>query len=71
MPDGDQGSTVMSGPTESATARHWKEILTALFKVGAFKLMVAGAVLGVLRSRLPAIPGFKAVAQLVGEATRS
>jgi len=39
--------------------------------VGAFKLVAAGAALGVLRSRLPAIPGFKAVVQLVGEATRS
>ena len=37
--------------------------------VGAFKLMAAGAVLGVLRSYLPAIPGFKAVAHLVREAT--
>jgi len=38
--------------------------------VGAFKLMAAGAVLDVLRSYLPAIPGFKAVAHVVGEATR-
>src|SRR5499426_749151 len=38
--------------------------------VGAFKLMAAGAVLGVLRSYLPAIPGFKAVAHVVGEAVR-
>jgi chromate transport protein ChrA len=38
--------------------------------VGAFKRMAAGAVLGVLRSYLPAISGFKAIAHLVGEATR-
>jgi len=38
--------------------------------VGAFKRMAAGAVLGVLRSYLPAIPGFKAVGHLVGEPTR-
>ena len=28
------------------------------FRIGAFNLMIAGAVLGVLRRRLPAIPGF-------------
>jgi chromate transporter len=32
-----------------------------LFRVGAFKLMIAGAVLGLLRSRLPLVPGFRAL----------
>ncbi len=36
-----------------------------VFRVGAFKLMIAGAILGVLRSRLPAIPGFKAAELLI------
>ena len=37
--------------------------VTALmvFQIGAFKLMVGGAILGVLRSHLAAIPGFQAV----------
>jgi chromate transporter len=29
----------------------------SVFRIGAFKLMIAGAVLGMLKSRLPAIPG--------------
>jgi len=33
------------------------------FGIGAFKLMGAGAVLGVLRSQAPELPGFKALAQ--------
>jgi chromate transporter len=36
-----------------------------VFRIGVFKLMIAGAILGVLRSRLPAIPGFKAVEYLI------
>jgi len=41
--------------------------VTALmvFQIGAFKLMVGGAILGVLRSHLAAIPGFKAVKYLI------
>jgi len=34
-------------------------------RIGAFRLMIAGALLGVLRSRLPATLGFKAVGRLV------
>ena len=34
-------------------------------RIGAFKLMVAGAILGVLRSRLPAVGGFKAMGRLI------
>ena len=34
-------------------------------RIGAFKLMVAGAILGVLRSRLPAVAGFKAMGRLI------
>jgi chromate transporter len=40
-------------------------VAVMLFRVGAFKLMIAGAILGVLRSRLPAIPGFKAAELLI------
>jgi chromate transporter len=36
-----------------------------VFRIGAFKLMIAGAVLGVLRSRLPVIPGITAAARLI------
>jgi chromate transporter len=36
-----------------------------VFRIGVFKLMIAGAILGVLRSRLPAILGFKAVEHLI------
>jgi chromate transporter len=39
------------------------------FRIGAFKLMVAGAVVGVLRSSLPAMPGFKAVQRLIAWTT--
>ena len=35
MPNSDQGPTVMNGPTDSTTARPWKEILTAFLKLGA------------------------------------
>ena len=34
-------------------------------RIGAFKLMIAGAILGVLRSRLPAVVGFKAMGRLI------
>ncbi len=34
-------------------------------RIGAFRLMIAGAILGVLRSRLPAIFGFKAMGRLI------
>jgi chromate transporter len=40
-------------------------IALMVFRVGAFKIMITGAVLGALRSRLPAIPGFKAAAYLI------
>src|SRR5215813_10726740 len=36
-------------------------------KLGVFKLMMAGAALGILRSRLPAIFGFKTAGQLLAE----
>src|SRR5438034_9562758 len=36
-----------------------------IFRIGVFKLMIAGAVLGVLRSYLPVIRGFKAVGRLI------
>ena len=36
-----------------------------VWRTGVFKLVMAGAVLGVLRSRIPAIPGFKAVEHLI------
>lgn len=36
-----------------------------VWRIGVFKLVMAGAVLGVLRSRIPAIPGFKAVEHLI------
>jgi len=39
------------------------------FRIGALKLMVAGAVVGVLRSSLPAMPGFKAVQRLIAWTT--
>jgi len=39
------------------------------FRIGAFKLMIAGALLGVLRSSLPAMPGFKAVQRLIAWTT--
>ena len=35
------------------------------FRIGAFKLMIAGALLGALRSSLPAMRGFKAVQRLI------
>ncbi len=38
------------------------------FRIGAFKLMIAGALLGVLRSALPAMRGVKAVQRLIGTA---
>lgn len=31
------------------------------WRIGSAKLMVAGAVLGILRSRLPSLPGLRAV----------
>ena len=40
-------------------------IALMVFRVGAFKIMITGAILGVLRSRLPAIPGFKAAEYLI------
>jgi chromate transporter len=40
-------------------------LVLVVFRIGAFKLMIAGAILGVLRSYLPAIPGFKAVRHLI------
>jgi len=36
-----------------------------VLQIGVFKLMLAGAVLGVLRSHLPVIRGFKAAARLI------
>ncbi len=39
------------------------------FRVDAFKLMLAGAVLGIVRSRLPDIPGFKIVEQVIAWTT--
>src|SRR5262250_1080495 len=36
-------------------------------KLGVFKLMIAGAALGILRSRLPAISGFKTAGRLLAE----
>lgn len=40
-------------------------IAMMVFRIGAFKLMIAGAILGVLRSHLPAIPGFKVAEHLI------
>jgi chromate transporter len=40
-------------------------IALLVFGIDAFKLMTAGAILGVLRSRLSAIPGVKAVEHLI------
>jgi len=40
-----------------------------VFRIGAFKLMIAGAILGVLRSHLPAIPGLKSVGHLITSMT--
>ena len=37
----------------------------AAFRIGAFKLMIAGALVGVLRSSLPTVRGFKAVRHLL------
>jgi chromate transport protein ChrA len=34
-------------------------------RIGALRLMIGGGALGVLRTYLPAIPGFKAAGQLV------
>jgi len=36
-------------------------------KLGVFKLMMAGAALGILRGRLPAISGFKTAGRLLAE----
>jgi hypothetical protein len=36
-----------------------------VLRVGVFKLMIAGAVLGVLRSHLPVIRGVKAAGRLI------
>ena len=36
-----------------------------VLRIGAFKLMIAGAILGVLRSHLPTMPGLKSVGQLI------
>lgn len=33
-------------------------------RIGAFRLMIGGSALGVLRTYLPAIPGFKVAGQL-------
>ncbi len=40
-------------------------IALVIFRASAFKLMIAGAILGVLKSRLPAIPAFKAAEYLI------
>jgi chromate transporter len=40
-------------------------IALTVFRTGPFTLMIVGAIVGVLRSRLPAIPGFRAAAHLV------
>ena len=40
-------------------------IALMVLRIGVFKLMIAGAVLGVLRSYLPVIRGFKAVGRLI------
>jgi len=40
-------------------------IALIVFRTSAFKLMIAGAILGVLKSRLPAIPAFKAAEYLI------
>ena len=44
-------------------------IALTVFRVGAFKLMIAGALLGVLRSRLPTVPAFKLAARLIASWT--
>jgi chromate transporter len=44
-------------------------IALLMFRVDAFKLMLAGAALGVVRSRLPDIPGFKIVEQIIAWTT--
>ena len=36
-----------------------------VLRIGAFKLMIAGAILGVLKSHLPTMPGLKSVGQLI------
>jgi chromate transporter len=36
-----------------------------VFRIGAFKLMISGAIVGILRSHLPAIPGLKSVGDLI------
>jgi len=33
-------------------------LVAQAFKIGVFKLMIGGAILGVLRSRMPALPAF-------------
>ena len=40
-------------------------IALMVLRIGVFKLMIAGAVLGVLRSYLPVMRGFKAVGRLI------
>ena len=40
-------------------------LVLVAFRIGAFKLMVAGALVGVLRSSLPTVRGFKAVRHLL------
>ena len=53
MPNGDQGTTVMNGPTDSTTARSWKEILTAFLKLGATSYG-GPAMMGIMQAALQA-----------------
>jgi hypothetical protein len=40
-------------------------VVLVTLRIGAFKLMIAGAVLGVVRSHLPAIRGVRAAGRLM------
>ena len=51
MPNSDQGTTVMNGPTDSTTARPWKEILTAFLKLGATSYG-GPAMMGIMQAEL-------------------
>src|SRR5215813_4090771 len=51
MPNSDQGPTVMNGPTDSTTARPWKEILTAFLKLGATSYG-GPAMMGIMQAEL-------------------
>src|SRR5215470_14955930 len=53
MPNSDQGTTVMNGPTDSTTARPWKEILMAFFKLGATSYG-GPAMMGIMQAELQA-----------------